>query len=225
MNRPGRVRVQLTCVVADGTLVDTKGWKGWEWTHGVALTALAHVGVRTTRSSAKERAHTQHSTIDPTSETAQYSQKTALEWFELQYKLTNGKGAPKNINTMSPFYCLAELLTDGRTKDERWLKWCDEWAEWVMNDLPKTQEGGFQHSESRVIATLSSFCRPHRFNPARRRYCPLAKPPLPLTTPLCNADPSDIHCFARESSVGRHTHDDRDTPRPHRYPAQPTTLH
>lgn len=24
-------------------MVDTKGWNGWEWTHGVALTALAHV--------------------------------------------------------------------------------------------------------------------------------------------------------------------------------------
>jgi hypothetical protein len=30
-------------VVEDGTIIDTKGWKGWEWTHGVALAALAHV--------------------------------------------------------------------------------------------------------------------------------------------------------------------------------------
>lgn len=27
----------------DGSIIDTKGWNGWEWTHGVALTALYHV--------------------------------------------------------------------------------------------------------------------------------------------------------------------------------------
>lgn len=32
----------------DGTLIDTKGWEhptvfSWEWTHGIALTALCHV--------------------------------------------------------------------------------------------------------------------------------------------------------------------------------------
>jgi unsaturated rhamnogalacturonyl hydrolase len=29
--------------VDDGTIIDTKGWQGWEWTHGIALTALLHV--------------------------------------------------------------------------------------------------------------------------------------------------------------------------------------
>jgi hypothetical protein len=32
-------------IVEDGSVIDTKGWKGWEWTHGVALAALAHVGI------------------------------------------------------------------------------------------------------------------------------------------------------------------------------------
>jgi unsaturated rhamnogalacturonyl hydrolase len=73
--------------------------------------------------------------------------KTALDWFERQYKATKGKGAPKNINTMSPFYSLSSLLVNGQVKDERWVGWCDEWAEWIMNDLPKTREGGFQHSK------------------------------------------------------------------------------
>lgn len=89
----------------------------------------------------------QHSAINPSSSSAQYSLKTALQWFESQYQITKGKGAPKNINTMSPFYSLASFLLNGQVKDERWTAWCDEWAEWIMNDLPKTREGGFQHSE------------------------------------------------------------------------------
>ena len=97
---------------------------------------------------AETHADHQHSAISPSSPSAQYSVKTAIEWFELQYDLSKGKGAPKNINTMSPFYCLSEMLTDGRTKDERWLSWCDEWAEWIMKELPRTEEKGFQHSES-----------------------------------------------------------------------------
>jgi unsaturated rhamnogalacturonyl hydrolase len=28
-------------------VIDTKGWKGWEWTHGIALTALYHVSAST----------------------------------------------------------------------------------------------------------------------------------------------------------------------------------
>ncbi|RSH92559.1 hypothetical protein EHS25_008004 [Saitozyma podzolica] len=119
---------QFLLKLDDGSVIDTKGWQGWEWTHGIALTALYH-----------------HSAIAPGSPSADYSLKTALGWFESQYKISNGKGAPKNINTMSPFYSLAAFLLDGSVKDERWLGWCEEWAEWVMNDLPRTQEGGYQH--------------------------------------------------------------------------------
>jgi unsaturated rhamnogalacturonyl hydrolase len=97
----------------------------------------------------------QHSALNPASPSAQYSQRTALEWFETQWKLTGGKGAPKNINTMAPFYCLAELIAQKRTDDPRWLAWCDEWAEWIIHDLPKTEEGGFQHSEFCFLSRTS----------------------------------------------------------------------
>ena len=50
---------------------------------------------------------------------------------------------------MSPFYSLAAALYHGlitdRAEVERWTSWCTEWAEWVMNDLPRTPQGGFQH--------------------------------------------------------------------------------
>lgn len=91
----------------------------------------------------------QHNSANPSSAAGKNSLKTALEWFESQYGIAKD-GAPKNINTMSPFYCLSGVLADGQVKDKRWLKWCDEWAEWVMNDLPRTKDGGFQHSESEV---------------------------------------------------------------------------
>jgi len=93
-------------------------------------------------------ANSKHSNISPISASAEYSLKTALNWFEAQYTISKGKGAPKNINTMSPFYMLSRALLEGKVKDQRWVDWCDEWAEWVMNDLPRTPEGGFQHSES-----------------------------------------------------------------------------
>lgn len=50
--------------------------------------------------------------------------------------------------------CLVELDEKrGHTifSDEersRYLGWMEEWGEWAMNQLPRTEQGGFQHSES-----------------------------------------------------------------------------
>lgn len=87
--------------------------------------------------------------------------KVALDWFEYQYKRTEGKAAPKNINTVAPFYCLAGFLQDGLTEDPKWLGWCEEWAEWLMDGLPRTQENGFQHSEpAQPEGSMSWLMRP-----------------------------------------------------------------
>jgi unsaturated rhamnogalacturonyl hydrolase len=75
--------------------------------------------------------------LHPNTPSGEFSKSTALAWFEAQYKITEGKGAAKNINTMAPFYCLAGFLYDGSVKDERWLAWCDEWAEWIIHELPR----------------------------------------------------------------------------------------
>lgn len=47
---------------------------------------------------------------------------------------------------MSPFYSLACIVSDNLVVDEQgkekaeekklWVKWLDEWAEWIMNELP-----------------------------------------------------------------------------------------
>lgn len=89
----------------------------------------------------------QHAALSPSSSASSYSLQTALSWFRLQNDVWKGLGAPKNINTMSPFYSLACIVADGLVvgedgkevseEDERYRRWLDEWAEWVMNDLPR----------------------------------------------------------------------------------------
>ncbi|WVQ66031.1 uncharacterized protein L199_004209 [Kwoniella botswanensis] len=116
----------------DGFVVNTKTWDGWEWTHGVAHTSLTH-----------------HAKLHPDSQSAAYSIQTIIDWFEHQCKVTDGKGCPKNINTMAPFYSLACLVEDGKVKNPKWNAWLDEWAEWTMNGLPRTEERGFQHMNYR----------------------------------------------------------------------------
>ncbi len=40
---------------------------------------------------------------------------------------------------MSPFYCLACAVEDNMVPAEerdQWVSWLEEWAEWIMHDLP-----------------------------------------------------------------------------------------
>jgi unsaturated rhamnogalacturonyl hydrolase len=49
----------------------------------------------------------------------------------------------KNINSMSPCLTLSYLYE--LTGKESYMDLCREWAEYAMNELPRTIEGGFQH--------------------------------------------------------------------------------
>lgn len=65
------------------------------------------------------------------------------KWF----KDNIAQGLPsKNINTTTPLLTLAEFNEDCREKEFEEL--CLKWADWLMNCLPRTQEGGFQHVTS-----------------------------------------------------------------------------
>ena len=60
------------------------------------------------------------------------------------------EGLPtKNVNTMTPMLTLAHLceLDD----DSAHLALCQEWAEWIMHEMPRTREGGLQHIVSGEI--------------------------------------------------------------------------
>lgn len=103
----------------DGRVIDTKGWAGWEWTHGIGLYGLLKYWDITGDENAK-------SIIE--------------DWFSDRF----AEGTPsKNINTVSPFLTLAYMYE--RTGKRSYLPYLDVWAEWLMKDIPKTEENGFQH--------------------------------------------------------------------------------
>lgn len=63
------------------------------------------------------------------------------------YRKNIQEGLPsKNINTTTPLLTLAELNEE--LKDPEFEALCLKWADWLMNCLPRTKEGGFQHVTS-----------------------------------------------------------------------------
>ncbi|TBU42594.1 glycoside hydrolase family 105 protein [Dichomitus squalens] len=103
--------------LADGRIIDTKGWEDWEWTHGVGLYGLLKFHEIT----GDQRA------LD-----------IALKWFKDRFEI----GTTKNVNTMSPLLTAAYLHEKGVAD---YFVHLDSWAEWVMYDMPRTEEGGLQH--------------------------------------------------------------------------------
>lgn len=62
------------------------------------------------------------------------------EWFERNVE----EGLPsKNINTTAPLLTLVDFCV--QWEDPQYEELCIDRAEWLMNGLPKTREGGFQH--------------------------------------------------------------------------------
>ena len=82
----------------DGRVVDTKGWNGWDWTHGIGLYGLW-----------------QYYTITGSASTLQ----TIQDWFAKQL----AEGTTKNINTMAVFLTLAYLYEE--TGNKTYLPWLD----------------------------------------------------------------------------------------------------
>ena len=103
----------------DGRVIDTKGWAGWEWTHGIGLYGIYQYYQQT--GDEKMRA-----VID--------------DWFTARL----AEGTPtKNVNTMSPFLTLAYRYEE--TGNDEWRPYLERWAEWVMFEMPRTDKGAMQH--------------------------------------------------------------------------------
>ena len=103
----------------DGRVIDTKGWAGWEWTHGVGLYGLLKFWQMTGDAR---------------------TLGIIRDWFDARL----AEGTPtKNINTVAPFLTLANLYAVDR--NPVWEPYLDTWAEWVMHEMPRTAEGGLQH--------------------------------------------------------------------------------
>lgn len=63
-----------------------------------------------------------------------------VDWFDANIR----KGLPaKNVNTMCPLLTLTYVYE--YTKKDSYLNICKEWAEWVINEMPRTEEMGLQH--------------------------------------------------------------------------------
>jgi len=102
----------------DGRVIDTKGWQGWEWTHGVGLYGIWQYYSQTGDQAMRE-------IID--------------SWFAARL----AEGTTKNVNTMAPFLTLACQYEE--TGDRTMVPWLDTWAEWAMHEMPRTAHGGMQH--------------------------------------------------------------------------------
>lgn len=63
-----------------------------------------------------------------------------VDWYDRHIK----KGLPgKNVNTMAPMLTLAHIYEI--SQDSKYMEIMTEWAEWVMNEMDRTEEGGLQH--------------------------------------------------------------------------------
>jgi unsaturated rhamnogalacturonyl hydrolase len=91
----------------------------WEWPLGVALYGL----FKYTRFTGK-----------------QAYMDFLTDWYDRHL----AEGLPeKNVNSVAPLLTLIHLYE--HTQDKNYLAVCSEWAEWIMHDMPRTEEGGLQH--------------------------------------------------------------------------------
>lgn len=68
-------------------------------------------------------------------------------WFETNLR----KGLPsRNINTTAPYLTLFELMDKLPCTDNLYEKMCISQADWLIKELPKTYENGFQHVTSAI---------------------------------------------------------------------------
>ena len=103
----------------DGRIIDTKSWHGWDWPHGVALYGLWRL-------------------YEVTGDTR--PRTVIIDWFEDHWR----RGTPtKNINSVAPMLTLACLA--GEEPQPRFRPHLESWADYLMRDLPRTDERGFQH--------------------------------------------------------------------------------
>ncbi|KAI1436942.1 glycoside hydrolase family 105 protein [Xylaria sp. CBS 124048] len=111
---------EFLMTLADGRVVDTKGWDDWEWTHGIGLNGIWAYYTLTGDESYL---------------------KIIEDWFANRFA---AGGTTKNVNTMAVFLTLAHVYE--KTGNVTYLPWLDGWAEWAYHDLERTKYGGMQHT-------------------------------------------------------------------------------
>ncbi len=102
-----------------GVIVRDFGIKEWDWPQGVGIYGLWQFG--------------------------KYKKTEKYNEFLYNWYVNNiNFGLPsRNVNTTTPLLTLVNLCDV--YKEERFEKLCLDWVDWLMNDLPRTKENGFQH--------------------------------------------------------------------------------
>lgn len=96
--------------------------ENWEWPQGVALFSLFKYYEYT-------------------------GDQTYLDFIEDWFQKRLAEGLPaRNVNTTAPLLTLAHLYE--LTGKSAYREICAAWAEWVMQEMPRTEEGGLQHITS-----------------------------------------------------------------------------
>lgn len=97
----------------------------WEWPQGVGLFALYSYYKETGKLEIRDE---------------------LIQWFDKRIE----EGLPeKNVNTMCPMLTLSYLAEE--TGNPKYVELCKEWATYVMEELPRTDEGGLQHVVTRNL--------------------------------------------------------------------------
>lgn len=120
----GKDKEATSSNVSKGLIARDFGIEEWDWPQGVGLYGLT-----------KLQAHLGDDRYDD----------FLISWFERNIE----RGLPsRNINTTAPFLALMDLVR--RKGDKRFAAMCLERAEWLMNDAPRTEDGGLQHVTSAI---------------------------------------------------------------------------
>jgi len=103
---------------------EAKSLGAWDWTHGIGLYGLYKIYEFT--------------------QDEKYLDMIE-EWFADRMEI----GLPvRNVNTVCPLLTMA-FLHEKRPKEE-YRRIMDEWAEWIMHDMKRTEEGGIQHEHAEL---------------------------------------------------------------------------
>lgn len=104
---------------------DIRKYRYWEWTYGVGLYGFYNLYKAT-------------------------GDEKYLDVLDQYYQERISEGLPfKNVNTCAPMLTMALLYS--HRPNPSYCHAIQEWADWVMNEMPRTREGGLQHITSDCI--------------------------------------------------------------------------
>ncbi len=117
--------ISVEDAVATGNIARDFGIEEWDWPQGVGLYGLCKLQ-------------------------KYYGDQRFRDFFINWFENNIAFGLPsRNINTTAPYLTLLQIMDDLPEK-AKYEEMCKVQADWLMNELPKTKDGGFQHVTSAI---------------------------------------------------------------------------